>query len=53
MRKKTEHPLQVGQTKSEVSKSENEVPWLAQAAQFLFCKSGDQVWGGSAGFMLR
>jgi len=23
------------------------------AAQFLFCKSGDQVWGGSAGFMLR
>jgi hypothetical protein len=23
------------------------------AAQFLFCKSGDQVWGGSVGFMLR
>ncbi len=23
------------------------------AAQFLFCKSGDQVWDGSAGFMLR
>jgi hypothetical protein len=23
------------------------------AAQFLFCKSGDQVWGGSTGFMLR
>ena len=23
------------------------------AAQFFFCKSGDQVWGGSAGFMLR
>jgi hypothetical protein len=24
-----------------------------EAAQFLFCKSGDQVWGGSTGFMLR
>ena len=26
---------------------------LDLAAQFLFCKSGDQVWDGSAGFMLR
>ena len=25
--------------------------WLA--AQFLFCKSGDQGWGGSVDFMLR
>ena len=24
-----------------------------QAAQFLFCKSGDQVWGGAVEFMLR
>ncbi len=26
---------------------------LHQAAQILFCKSGDQVWDGSAEFMLR
>jgi hypothetical protein len=26
---------------------------IGKAAQFLFCKSGDQVWGGSVGFMLR
>jgi hypothetical protein len=26
---------------------------ISQAAQFLFCKSGDQGWGGSVDFMLR
>jgi hypothetical protein len=31
----------------------NFIYFEAVAAQFLFCKSGDQVWGGSAGFMLR
>ncbi len=26
---------------------------IETAAQFLFCKSGDQLWGRSVGFMLR
>jgi len=34
------------QVKPEVEALAREVSGLAEAAQFLFCKSGDQDWGG-------